>query len=135
LLHYWEFHYQSWRSYGSYHTYSKGRIGKFLVIKESVMASRNNKDNESIIEGVINQVSRLTKAGRETAAEWVENVSPDAADLIRPETKSHTKSASKRSIKVTGPTGKTATAKKVPVKKVGTPRKAVSRSAHKSATR
>jgi hypothetical protein len=106
------------------------------------MASRKN--NDSIIDGVIDRVTKLTEAGRKTAADWVENVSPDAANLIRPETTHKTaKAPVKRTIKVTGPKAAAATkstAKKSPVKKAATAvkttaRKAASRSTHRSATR
>ena len=83
--------------------------------------THSSKQSGSIIDDVINQVTKLTKVGRETAADWVKTVSPDAADLIRPEHKSRTSSAStKRIIKVTGSNdkrAKKAATKKSPVKK------------------
>ena len=106
------------------------------------MATRDK--NESILDGVINEVSRLTQVGRETAADWVQSVSPDAANLIRPEPKTQrVKPAAKRTIKVTSsksPTTQKATAKKSPVKKTataakGAARKASPRSSHRSASR
>ena len=108
------------------------------------MATRKSSDNDSILGGVIDQVSRLTIVGRKTAADWVENVSPEAANLIRPESKrSSAKSSAKRTIKVTGtksPTAKKAAAKKSPVKKAttavkATARKVAPRSANRSASR
>src|SRR5262245_20381419 len=97
------------------------------------MATRDK--NESLLDGVINEVSRLTQVGRETAADWVQNVSPDAASLIRPEPRTRsTKSTAKRT------TAKKAASKKTPVHKAttaarSTARKATSRPAHKSAGR
>ena len=70
--------------------------------------AKNRKNDDSIIGGVIDQLSQIADPSREVAADFVETVSPDAAGFIRPAKKAKTKTTA-REIPITVSTKKAAT--------------------------
>ena len=92
--------------------------------------SRTGNDDNGIFGELIDRVTELAEIGRETAASWVETVSPDAATMIRPEPKRKTSSSGSTKVILikTGPAAKS-TAKKSPAKKAGAAAKGAAKKA------
>jgi len=56
--------------------------------------AKSNKEDNSIISGVIDQLSQIADTGRDVAADFIETVSPETAEFIRPSSKAKSKSSS-----------------------------------------